>query len=291
MQAWAVKAPGYFAPLGSVGRAATGWLRCAVVCAALGARLFTEQGPRYRRGEMRVAADASGSGSEAETLPDRRSHMPGEKSVHPTAEVSPSASIGEGTRVWHHVQVRERAMIGANCILGKSAYIDVGVDIGNNVKIQNGVSVFHGARVEDGVFLGPGCMLLNDTFPRATTPEGSLKTDDDWVVGRVVVRAGASVGAGAIVLPDVEIGAWAMVGAGAVVTCDVPPHALVIGVPARIVGFVCKCGAHLVDEGGECRRCTACGRAYLAESGGLLAAPRAGGRKVQAAGDETFDPG
>ncbi len=179
--------------------------------------------------------------------------------IHETAEVSPLAVIGEDTRVWHHAQVRERARIGRNCTLGKGVYVDFDVVVGDNVKIQNGVMLFHGCIVEDGVFLGPGVILTNDRFPRAINPDGSLKTDADWEVGTVRVRRGASVGAGAIVLPGVTIGQFAMVGAGAVVTRDVPDHGLVVGNPARLVGFVCFCGARLPGptgtDGATCSRC------------------------------------
>jgi len=165
--------------------------------------------------------------------------------VHPTAEVSPRASIGDGCRIWHQAQVREGTRLGKNCILGKGAYVDLNVLIGDNVKIENGCSIFHGAKVEDGVFLGPGVILTNDKLPRAINPDGSLKSATDWQTGKITVKRGASLGAGTIVLPGVVIGEFAMVGAGSVVTSDVPNYALVMGVPARLVGFVCACGQKL----------------------------------------------
>jgi UDP-2-acetamido-3-amino-2,3-dideoxy-glucuronate N-acetyltransferase len=168
--------------------------------------------------------------------------------IHPTAEVSPHAEIGPGTRIWHQAQVRERARIGANCIVGKGAYIDFDVQIGDNVKIQNGVFVYHGVTIEDGVFVGPRVCFTNDTFPRAITPDGTLKTDADWEVGKILVRYGASLGAGSIILPDVIVGRFALVGAGAVVTRNVPDHGLVLGNPARLVGYVCRCGRRLRER-------------------------------------------
>jgi acetyltransferase-like isoleucine patch superfamily enzyme len=168
--------------------------------------------------------------------------------IHPTAEVSPQATIGRGTRIWHQAQVRERARIGHNCIIGKGVYIDVGVSIGANSKLQNGVHVYHGASVEDGVFLGPGVILTNDRLPRAVNPDGSLKTDADWQVSPVIVKRGASLGASSIVLPGVTIGEFAMVGAGTIVTQDVPPHGLVYGNPGRLHGYVCRCGQILTAE-------------------------------------------
>jgi len=177
--------------------------------------------------------------------------------IHPTAEVSPEARVGAGTQIWHHAQVREGAVIGKNCIIGKGVYVDFGVVIGDNVKIQNGALLYHGVTVEDGVFIGPQACLANDRIPRAITPDGRLKTAEDWAVGRILVRFGASIGAGAIILPDVTVGRFAMVAAGAVVTHSVPDHGLVIGVPARLVGYVCRCGQRLekVEDGWHCPTC------------------------------------
>ncbi len=182
--------------------------------------------------------------------------------IHPSAEVSPQANIGPGSRVWHQAQVRERASLGANCIVGKGAYIDFDVSIGSNVKIQNGVYVYHGASVEDGVFLGPGVILTNDKLPRAINPDGTLKSDADWEVSPTLIKRGAAIGAGSVVLPGVTVGEFAMVGAGAVVTRDVPDHGLVYGNPARLHGYVCKCGRQLSPVKGGGWRCDACHQDY-----------------------------
>jgi acetyltransferase-like isoleucine patch superfamily enzyme len=186
--------------------------------------------------------------------------------IHPTAEVSSEAQIGEGTKIWHQAQIREGAHIGRLCIIGKGVYIDFDVSIGDRVKIQNGASIYHGVTIEDGVFIGPHVCLVNDKLPRAITPEGQLKGDADWSVGRTLIQYGASIGAGAIILPGVTVGRWALVGSGAVVTKDVIAHGLVVGNPARQVGFVCACG-HRLDEisiTGESRQfsCPSCGREY-----------------------------
>jgi acetyltransferase-like isoleucine patch superfamily enzyme len=169
--------------------------------------------------------------------------------IHPTAEVSPQARIGEGCSIWHQAQVREGVHLGRNCIVGKGAYVDFDVQIGDNVKIQNYVSIYHGVEIEDGVFVGPHVCFTNDNLPRAVNRDGSLKAADDWVVGHILVKQGASVGANSTILPKVVIGEWALVGAGSVVTKDVPPHGVVVGNPARLVGFVCACGTRL--ETGE----------------------------------------
>jgi len=168
--------------------------------------------------------------------------------VHPSADVSTEAKIGDNTRIWNQAQVREGACVGENCIIGKDVYIDFGVCVGNNVKIQNGSYLYHGTVVENGVFIGPGVIFANDKFPRSINTNGSLKTNSDWTEGKILIKQGVSLGAGSIILPNVTIGAYAMVGAGAVVTRNVPGHGLVIGNPAMLVGFVCFCGRRLTDK-------------------------------------------
>ena len=168
--------------------------------------------------------------------------------AHSTADVSPQAIIGEGTKIWQHCQVREGAVLGHNCILSKGVYIDADVHIGNNVKIQNGISVYHGVTLEDGVFCGPHCVFTNDRQPRAINADGTLKRADDWTVSETLVRTGASIGAHATIVCGVVIGRWAMIGAGAVVTHDIPDYGLVYGNPARLHGFVCPCGNKLTES-------------------------------------------
>jgi acetyltransferase-like isoleucine patch superfamily enzyme len=191
--------------------------------------------------------------------------------IHPTAEVAADARIGPGTRIWHQAQVREGADIGRDCILGKGVYIDHHVRLGNGVKVQNYVSIYHGVELADGVFVGPHACLITDRYPRARTPEGRSKGPEDWVGGQVSVGEGASIGAGAVVLPDVRIGPYAMIGAGAVVTADVPAHALAVGNPAHLAGYVCVCGQRLTraaenSETADAKglyRCPVCARTYL----------------------------
>lgn len=185
--------------------------------------------------------------------------------VHSTAEVSPEAVIGSGTRVWHQAQIRQGVRIGEQCIIGKGAYVDFDVVIGHRCKLQNGVFVYHGATLEDGVFLGPGVMVLNDKNPRAITPDGALKSDADWQVSPTHIGYGAGVGGGAIILPGVSIGQWAIIGSGSVVTRNIPDYGLVYGNPARLVSFVCPCGQRLVpaeaaatDQDTVNLACTAC---------------------------------
>ncbi|OIO89382.1 MAG: N-acetyltransferase [Anaerolineae bacterium CG2_30_64_16] len=181
--------------------------------------------------------------------------------IHPTAEVSAEAEIGEGTAIWNQAQVRNGARIGRECIIGKNVYIDFDVPIGDRVKIQNNCSVYHGAALEDGVFLGPHVVITNDLYPRAINPDGTLQGDADWEVSPVRVCRGAAIGAGAVILPGVTVGAFALVGAGAVVTRDVPAHGLVVGNPARLIGYVCVCGRRLGEDGAGLR-CAHCGSRF-----------------------------
>lgn len=183
--------------------------------------------------------------------------------IHPSAEVSLQASVGQGTRIWRQAHVREYATIGEHCNIGKGVYVDTHVKIGSNVKIQNHVSVFEGVTLEDGVFVGPHVCFTNDLFPRAITLDGKLKSAADWIITPTVVKYGASLGAGAVIRCGITIGEFALVGAGAVVTHDVQPYALVLGNPARQRGYVCHCARPLADLREEPGKlvgiCEACG--------------------------------
>ncbi len=171
--------------------------------------------------------------------------------IQGTADVDDRAEIGERSRVWHLAQVREGARIGADCNIGRGAYVGTGVVMGDNCKLQNYALVYEPARLGNGVFIGPAAVLTNDEFPRAANPDGSLKSADDWHAVGVTIEDGASIGARAVCIAPVTIGAWALVAAGAVVTKDVPAHALVVGVPARRIGWVGRVGRPLVQDGDE----------------------------------------
>ncbi|WP_425546242.1 acyltransferase [Agromyces tropicus] len=181
--------------------------------------------------------------------------------VAPGAEVSPAASVGEGTKVWHLAQVREEARIGSDCIIGRGAYIGTGVVMGDHCKVQNAALVYEPARLGHGVFVGPAVVFTNDTYPRAVNPDGSLKSASDWEPVGVTVDDGASIGARAVCVAPVRIGRWATVAAGAVVTKDVPDYALVAGVPARRVGWVGPAGVPLTEADGVWT-CPATGRRF-----------------------------
>ena len=191
--------------------------------------------------------------------------------IHPTADVSPDATIGDGTQIWNEAQVREGARIGRDCIIGKGVYVETDVVVGDRCKLQNRASLFKGVTLEDGVFVGPHALFANDRFPRAINPDGSLKSDADWIVTPSLVRHGASIGAGAVILPGVTIGQWALVAAGAVVTASVPAHAIVRGNPARIAGWACVCGRPLDEAETHMYHCAVCDRPFhLAEIAGLV---------------------
>jgi UDP-2-acetamido-3-amino-2,3-dideoxy-glucuronate N-acetyltransferase len=177
--------------------------------------------------------------------------------IHKTAEVSDSTKLGDNIKIWNQVQVRENAVIGDNVIIGKNTYVDHGVTIGKNTRIQNNVSIYHGVTIKDGVFIGPHVCFTNDMQPRSINSDGSFKSADDWVVSKTSVEYGASIGVKSVILP-VNIGKWAMVGAGAVVTKDVPDYGLVYGNPAKLVGYVCKCGRRLDKNQAPGELCVDC---------------------------------
>lgn len=149
--------------------------------------------------------------------------------IHPSAHVDSRAKIGEGTKIWINVQVREEVTIGTNCVISKDVYIDRDVRIGNNCKVQNSVSVYHGVTIEDDVFVGPNVTFTNDRVPRAF---------GDWKVTPTLIKKGASLGANSTIVCGITIGEYALIAAGSVVTKDVEPYSMVMGNPARHTYYV-----------------------------------------------------
>ena len=161
--------------------------------------------------------------------------------------ISKDAIISPNARIWDFSQIRENARIGANSIIGSYVYIDVNVIIGDNCKVQNRALIYDPSIIHDGVFIGPGAILTNDKNPRAIQKSGGVKQSSDWEKVGVEVFEGASIGSGAICIAPVKIGKWALVGAGAVVTKNVKNYALVVGNPARQVGWVGPAGVILTQ--------------------------------------------
>jgi UDP-2-acetamido-3-amino-2,3-dideoxy-glucuronate N-acetyltransferase len=174
--------------------------------------------------------------------------------IHPSAIVDAGAQLGEGTRVWHWVHVCGGARIGSGCSLGQNVFVGNDVVIGNNVKVQNNVSIYDAVTLEDDVFCGPSMVFTNVLNPRSAV---SRKSE----YRRTRVGRGASIGANATIICGHDIGEYAFIGAGAVVTSDIPPYALMMGVPARRAGWMCRCGTRLPAFGGQVA-CPACGALY-----------------------------
>ncbi|MBO0979382.1 acyltransferase [Microbacterium sp. SD291] len=178
--------------------------------------------------------------------------------------------IGSGSSIWHLAQVREGARLGENCIIGRGAYVGTGVEMGDNCKVQNYALVYEPAKLADGVFIGPAVVLTNDTYPRAINADGTIKSAHDWEPVGVTIERGAAIGARSTCVAPVTIGAWATVAAGAVVVKDVPPYALVAGVPARRIGWVGESGVPLVaGENDNIWVCPTTGDRYFETAGTL----------------------
>ena len=182
--------------------------------------------------------------------------------AHESSFVDEGAQVGSGTKIWHFCHVMPGAKIGERCSLGQNVVVMPGTRIGNNVKIQNNVSIYEGVELQDDVFCGPSCVFTNVGTPRSHI---SRKAEYE----ATVVKRGASIGANATVVCGVTLGEYSFIGAGAVVTSDVPSYALMVGVPARRVGWMCNCGERLRANNGVAQ-CERCGQAYREEDGRLV---------------------
>ena len=182
--------------------------------------------------------------------------------VHPSSYVDDGATIGRGTKIWHFSHVMPGAVIGERCNLGQNVVVMPGTRIGNNVKIQNNVSIYEGVVLEDDVFCGPSCVFTNVLNPRSHVSRKHAYQP-------TLVKRGASIGANATIVCGVTLGEYAFIGAGAVVTSDVQPYGVMVGVPARRVGWMCLCGVRLPPPAGTRTSCAACGAAYEEAQGAL----------------------
>jgi UDP-2-acetamido-3-amino-2,3-dideoxy-glucuronate N-acetyltransferase len=181
--------------------------------------------------------------------------------AHESSYIDEGAQIGQGTKIWHFCHVMPGAIIGERCNLGQNVVVMQGSRLGNNVKVQNNVSIYEGVVLEDDVFCGPSCVFTNVVNPRSHV---SRKAEYQ----RTLVRRGASIGANATILCGVTLGEYSFIGAGAVVRSDVPPFAIMVGVPARRVGWMCRCGVRLQFREGRAT-CAACGTNYRESDGAL----------------------
>jgi UDP-2-acetamido-3-amino-2,3-dideoxy-glucuronate N-acetyltransferase len=189
--------------------------------------------------------------------------------AHPTATIDDGCTIGDGTSIWHYSHVMPGAAIGRGCSLGQNVFVAKDVRVGNNVKIQNNVSLYEGVELEDDVFCGPSMVFTNVVNPRSHV---SRKHE----YRKTLVGRGATIGANATIVCGHNVGAYAFIGAGAVVAAEVPPYALMLGVPARLAGWMCQCGVRLamrVDQRDEQATCPACGTAYRRQGRTVTASP------------------
>ncbi len=185
--------------------------------------------------------------------------------IHKTAEVSINAKIGKGTKIWQNAQIADNSEIGENCVIGHNCAV-FGAKIGDGVKLESNVDVWRGVLLEDFVFVGPSAVFTNDLNPRAKYPKKDFSQYGQWL--STLIKEGATIGANATIVCGTVVGKWAFIAAGAVVKGEVPDYALMAGVPAKQIGWMCECASKLVFKNGMAA-CKICGRKYI-KSGNVI---------------------
>jgi len=185
--------------------------------------------------------------------------------IHKTAEISINAKIGKGTKIWQNAQIADDSEIGENCVIGHNCAV-FGAKIGDGVKLESNVDVWRGVSLEDFVFVGPSAVFTNDLNPRAKYPKKDFSQYGQWL--STLIKEGATIGANATIVCGTVVGKWAFIAAGAVVKVEVPDYALMAGVPAKQIGWMCECASKLVFKNGMAA-CKICGRKYI-KSGNVI---------------------
>lgn len=183
--------------------------------------------------------------------------------AHRSVEIQRGAIIGRGTKIWHNSQVQKNARVGKNCTIGHNCLIASKVKIGNSVKLESNIDIWDLVTLEDYVFVGPSAVFTNDPNPRAKYPKSKFPQYGKWLP--TLVKEGASIGGNATIICGNIVGKWAMVGAGSLITKDVPDYAIVVGIPAKIIGWICECGNKLAFAKGKAT-CVYCKRLYREEN-------------------------
>ena len=190
--------------------------------------------------------------------------------IHETVQLGKNVIMGSNIAIWDYSKIENGVSIGQNTKIGRNVYVGEFVKIGSNCKIQNNSLIYSPAEIFDGVFIGPGVVLTNDKNPRAIDESGDIKFSDNWIQSKIVVEEGASLGAGVICVAPIIVGEWSLSGSGAVLTANVPRFALMAGVPARQIGWVCKCGNRLEKVSPQSYKCNKKKKHYWLSDDGVM---------------------
>ena len=190
--------------------------------------------------------------------------------IHETVYLGKDIKLGSEVSIWEYSKIENGVSIGSNSKIGRNVYIGDYVEIGSNCKIQNNSLIYSPSEISDGVFIGPGVILTNDKNPRATNELGTIKKSENWVQSKIKIEKGASIGAGVVCVAPITVGQWSVSGAGAVITTNFPDFALMAGIPARQIGWVCKCGYRLEQSSERMYTCSKEGSNYEIQTDGIM---------------------